>query len=103
LKAGNAEGYLYELDRATQDVLSRIAQWGKDHVGEGGGDVAISVEGKDGKEKELMVVLPSNPVGLPALQRLRRQYITLNRQNAVSASRIKESFVGYLNDCFEKS
>jgi protein KTI12 len=35
------------------------------------------------------------------LQRLRRQFISLNRQNAVPVKRIRESFVGYLNDSFE--
>ena len=38
---------------------------------------------------------------VPALQRLRRQFISLNRQTAVPAARIKESFVGYLNDSFQ--
>lgn len=94
LKPSSGEDYLYELDRATQEVLGKISEWTKDHSGEGGGEVVLG--------DALMVELPANrTVGLPALQRLRRQFISLNRQNAVSAARIKESFVGYLNDSFQ--
>lgn len=103
LKPSIGEDYLYQLDKATQDVLGRILEWGKDHVGEGGGEVEVLLgTGEGEKEKERLVVeLPANPVGLPALQRLRRQFISLNRQTAVPASRIRESFVGYLNDSFQ--
>lgn len=99
LKAASTEDYLYELDRATQAILNRILEWTKDHPGEGGGEVVIE-EGKDEDDSGLLVELPANPVGLPALQRLRRQFITLNRQTAVPVKRIRESFVGYLNDSF---
>jgi protein KTI12 len=105
LKPSSGEDYLYELDRATQEVLARIAEWTKDHAGEGGGEVLLGsdkVDGEEGERERLVVELPANrTVGLPALQRLRRQFIALNRQNAVSAARIKESFVGYLNDSFQ--
>ncbi|TAQ84638.1 hypothetical protein B7494_g7040 [Chlorociboria aeruginascens] len=96
LKKVSGEDYLYELDKVTQGILNRILEWAKDHSGEGGGEVDVS----DGKE-ELVVELPANPVGLPGLQRLRRQFIGLNRRDAVDAGRIKESFVGYLNDSFQ--
>lgn len=107
LKPSSGEDYLYELDRATQEVLGRIAEWTKDHAGEGGGEVLLGSDKVDREEGEgegekLVVELPANrTVGLPALQRLRRQFIALNRQNTVSAARIKESFVGYLNDSFQ--
>lgn len=96
LKAPSSADYLHELDRTTQGVLNRILEWVKDHPGEGGGEVVIS----DGDE-ELVVELPARQVGLPALQRLRRQFIGLNRTNSVPVKRIRESFVGYLNDSFE--
>lgn len=96
LKAATGEDYLYELDRSTQAVLNRILEWTKDHPGEGGGEVGIGEQG----EADLVVELPSNPVGLPALQRIRRQFISLNRQNSVPVKRIRESFVGYLNISF---
>jgi protein KTI12 len=99
LKAPSSEGYLYELDRSTQDILNKILEWTKDHPGEGGGEVSV---GESGSE-ELVVELPANPIGLPALQRLRRQFISMNRQNAVSVTRIQESFVGYLNDSFQSA
>jgi len=47
------------------------------------------------------VELPASPLALPQLQRLRRQYISLNRQNGVAVGRIKESFVAYLNDSLQ--
>ena len=97
LKAPSSEGYLYELDRGTQDILNKILEWTKDHPGEGGGEVSVA----EGDSEELVVDLPANPIGLPALQRLRRQFISMNRQNAVSVKRIRESFVGYLNDSFQ--
>lgn len=96
-KAPTSEDYLYELDKGTQEVLNRILEWAKDHPGEGGGEVGVGDGGNDG----LQVELPANPVGLPALQRLRRQFISLNRKDAVPVRRIKESFVGYLNGAFE--
>tara|TARA_R110002060_G_scaffold43142_1_gene54608 strand:- start:533 stop:1222 length:690 start_codon:yes stop_codon:yes gene_type:complete len=96
LKAPSSEDYLYELDKATQGILNKILEWAKDHPGEGGGEVNVG----DATE-ELVVDLPANPIGLPALQRLRRQFISLNRRDAVPVKRIKESFVGYLNDAFE--
>jgi len=74
-----------------------VLEWVKDHPGEGGGEVVVS----EGGEEELVVCLPAREVGLPALQRLRRQFIGLNRRDAVPVNRIRESFVGYLNDSFE--
>jgi protein KTI12 len=97
LKAPSSEDYLYGLDKSTQAILNKILEWTKDHPGEGGGEVGVG----DRSDEELVVELPANPVGLPALQRLRRQFISLNRQNAVPVKRIRESFVGYLNDSFE--
>jgi protein KTI12 len=94
LKKVSGEDYLYELDRSTQAILNRILEWAKDHPGEGGGEVNV------GEGEELVVELSAKPVGLPALQRLRRQFISLNRKDAVPVQRIKETFVGYLNDSF---
>ena len=97
LKAPSSEDYLYELDKSTQRILNRILDWAKDHPGEGGGEVSVGEGGVEG----LLVDLPASPVGLPALQRIRRQFISLNRQNSVSVQRIRESFVAYLNDSFQ--
>ncbi|KAG9242733.1 RNA polymerase II Elongator complex associated protein-like protein Kti12 [Calycina marina] len=98
MKASTSEDYLYELDKTTQAILNKILEWSKDHPGEGGGEVSVA----EGDEK-LAIELPANPVGLPALQRLRRQYISLQRKNAVPVPRIRASFVGYLNDSFQSA
>jgi protein KTI12 len=95
LKAPSSEDYLYELDKATQGILNKVLEWAKDHPGEGGGEVSVGDAAED-----LVVELPSNPVGLPALQRLRRQFISFNRKDSVPRERIRASFVGYLNDTF---
>lgn len=93
LKAPSSEDYLFELDKATQGIVARVLAWAKDHPGEGGGAVSVG-EG----DEDLVVELPGNPVGLPALQRLRRQFISFNRKDSVPRERIRASFVGYLND-----
>ncbi|KAL7626893.1 kti12, chromatin associated [Parahypoxylon ruwenzoriense] len=99
--------YLYVLDRETQDIVKRIL----DQQGDSGGDgIKISRgNGSDGDD-ELIVELPAGKkVGLPQLQRLRRAYMGLNRGGIglegvgnMEPGRIRESFVGYLNDAFEK-
>jgi len=85
--------YLHDLDKTTQTVIQAILDWQKDHVGESGGTITL--------EKGLVLELPMTTVGVPQLQRLRRQYIGLNRQNGVARERIRESFVGWLNDSFQ--
>lgn len=99
--------YLYVLDRETQDVVRRILEQQEAGGGEGGGSVKIS-SGGDSKT-ELTVELPGKKVGLPQLQRLRRAFVGLNRGGIglegvgdLSVSRMREAFVGYLNDSFEK-
>jgi protein KTI12 len=98
--------YLYMLDRETQDVVKRILD---QQLEEGGGQVKIPVV-PPREAGDLIIELPSGKkMGLPQLQRLRRAYIGLNRGGIgleavgnMSASQIKESFVWYLNDTFEK-
>ena len=100
--------YLYVLDRETQDVVRRVL----DRQSEEGGD-EIEIEtgaGTGGGEGRLLVELPAGKkVGLPQLQRLRRAFIGLNRGGIglepienLGPARIRESFVRYLNDAFEK-
>ncbi|KAI0527816.1 chromatin associated protein KTI12 [Xylaria bambusicola] len=102
----DADGdYLYVLDRETQDIVKRILEQQGD---EGGGDVSIPRASGQGDDT-LTVELPSRKVGLPQLQRLRRAFMGLNRGGIglegignMGPSRIRESFVVYLNDNFEK-
>jgi protein KTI12 len=65
----------------------------KDHEGEGGGEITVS-------DVEKPIELPATPMTLPQLQRIRRQFITLNRQHSFSKARVKEVFVDYLNAQF---
>jgi protein KTI12 len=90
---------LYELDRQTTDIVGRILTWQQDHPGEPGGEVTIpEVE----ESVRLPAGLTSGPVSSPQLQRLRRQFVQLNRQHQLEKSRIRHLFVDYLNDVFER-
>ncbi|KAH8895104.1 chromatin associated protein KTI12, partial [Thozetella sp. PMI_491] len=96
--------YLYILDRETQDIVKKILEQQED---EGGGVVRV-LKG-DGSEQELELELPGKKVGLPQLQRYRRAFVALNRGGIgldalgnMAVGQLRESFVGYLNDAFEK-
>ncbi|MCJ1438665.1 hypothetical protein MMC27_008055 [Xylographa pallens] len=84
--------YLYELDKTTQEILQTVLTWQTDHPGEGGGAILLA---------EGTLELPAHPLSLPQLQRLRRQYIGLNRQRPLAKNRIRENFVAYLNNSFQ--
>lgn len=88
------QNYLYELDKTTSDIVSQISSWQKDHPGESGGEITVP-------GVENVIELPANPLGLPQLQRLRRQFISMNRTHNLSKDRIKDLFVDYLNDTFQ--
>ncbi|KAH6841099.1 chromatin associated protein KTI12 [Chaetomium sp. MPI-CAGE-AT-0009] len=101
--------YLYVLERETQDIVKKILERQSD---EGGGEVSLprannASGGKGGDD--LVVELPTKKVGLPQLQRYRRAFVALNRGGIgleavgkLAAERLRESFVGYLNDAFDK-
>ncbi|KAL8815717.1 MAG: hypothetical protein Q9223_005170 [Gallowayella weberi] len=91
MKPAAESDYLYELDQITQEVMTAVIAWQKDHLGELGGQVPID---------DTTVELPASPVTLPQLQRIRRQFISLNRQHNLAKSRIRGSFVEYLNSSF---
>jgi protein KTI12 len=90
LKPATEQNYLYELDKTTSDILAQIMVYQKDHPGEGGGEIAVT-------DIENPIELPATPMTLPQLQRIRRQFITMNRQHSLSKARLKEVFVDYLN------
>jgi protein KTI12 len=73
--------------------VTDITSWQKDHPGESGGEITI-------KDIEDKIRLPTSTLSLPQLQRLRRQFITLNRQHSLEKSRIRQLFIDYLNDAF---
>ncbi|KAI4121845.1 MAG: hypothetical protein LQ338_006143 [Usnochroma carphineum] len=91
IKPAAASDYLYELDKSTQDILNAVIDWQKDHFGEVGGQVAVDNQ---------VIELPPSPVALPQLQRIRRQFISLNRHHNLPKSRIHGSFIVYLNSSF---
>jgi protein KTI12 len=102
--------YLYVLERETQDIVKKILERQPD---EGGGVVTLPRVNNAGGDKEvgeeLLVELPGKKVGLPQLQRYRRAFVALSRGGIgleavgkLAAGRLRESFVGYLNDAFEK-
>jgi protein KTI12 len=104
--------YLYVLERETQDIVKKILE--RQPADGSGGAVSLprvnntgDAAGADGGE--LVVELPGKKVGLPQLQRYRRAFVALNRGGIgleavgkLAAARLRESFVGYLNDAFEK-
>ncbi len=107
VQRGNDGGgdFLYVLDRETQDVVKRILDAQKEGLADGG---TVRVP-SGGGGTDLLLELPGKAVGLAQLQRLRRAFVGLSRggiglegAGKFSAARIRESFVGYLNDAFEK-
>ncbi|MCJ1299098.1 hypothetical protein MMC08_001889 [Hypocenomyce scalaris] len=90
LKPATESDYLYELDKTTQEILTMVLEWQKDHSGEGGGEIVMQNAGS--------LELPAAPLTLPQLQRVRRQFIALNRQHNLAKPRIRSSFIEYLND-----
>jgi protein KTI12 len=74
-------------------MLAQIVTYQKDHEGEGGGQVSVA-------DVERPIELPATPMTLPQLQRIRRQFITMNRSHSLSKTRIKAVFVEYLNSEF---
>lgn len=98
--------YLYVLDKETQDIVKSILD---QQVEDGGGEIKISRDDDAAGEEALLVELPGRKVGLPQLQRYRRAYMNMNRGGIgleaignMGTARMRESFVGYLNDAFEK-
>lgn len=96
--------YLYTLDRETQVIVKRIL----DQQADEGGEVKIPLK-TEGRES-LVVELPAGKkVGLPQLQRHRRAFMNLNRGGIgletvgnMAADSLREAFIRYLNDTFEK-
>lgn len=131
LTPASAPGHLYVLDRVTQGVLAKVQGFWAEHRDEGGGVVPVELGevakgltgggGEGGKGRVVKVHLPvGGALSVPALQRMRRQFIALHRQQMggmgmvmgptgqgegggrgnMSAERIGELFVDWLNDQF---
>ena len=98
--------YLYVLDRETQEIVKQILEQ-QDNLGVG---CRVKIPKSNSKGDEAASLeLPGQKVGLPLLQRYRRAFLGLNRggiglegMGSMGVTRIREAFVGYLNDAFEK-
>lgn len=95
LQPATEQNYLYELDKITSDVIALITDWQRDHPSEGGGEIKV-------QDAEAKLQLPLSPPTLPQLQRLRRQFVALNRMHQVDKTRIAGLFVERLNAAFEE-
>lgn len=108
LPQASESDFLYALDKSTSEVVAAVQHWQSDHAGlgdDGGGEVVI-------ESADSNLVLPvGRKLTLAEMQRLRRGFIGLMRQQGTGASvgrgglekaRIKSVFVDYLNDLWEK-
>lgn len=106
----SSSSHLYELDKTTQLIVSRILDYQKDHPDDGGGQLTIALD-----RQTFELTLPMSTLTTPQLQRLRRQFTTLHRQQmgssgpggagsgggGLSQERIGELFVGFLDSQWE--
>ncbi|KAF3989515.1 hypothetical protein FT663_01759 [Candidozyma haemuli var. vulneris] len=89
VKPTSNNDYLQQLDKVTQEVITKILQHQQLL---GGGQVRVS----DG----LTIDLPVNTVSTPQLQRIRRTFISLNKMRHIDSDRISTVFVDYVNASF---
>ncbi|KAJ2481179.1 kti12, chromatin associated [Coemansia sp. RSA 2131] len=88
VKPAEETNYQFELDRATQDVITAILDSQKSGV------PTSYVVVPNSSEK---VNMPGRNLTLSELRRLRMQFSKLNRQAPLQVGQIAESFVNYLN------
>ncbi|KAJ2422224.1 kti12, chromatin associated [Coemansia sp. RSA 2524] len=88
VKPAEETNYQFELDRATQDVITAILDSQKSGVPMS----YVVVPGSSEK-----VNMPGRNLTLSELRRLRMQFSKLNRQAPLQVGQIAESFVNYLN------
>lgn len=86
LKPATSTDYLYELDKKTQAIVTEILDLQRDNVG---GVIKL-----DGGKHQLQLSIDA--VSLPELQRMRRQFVTLNKMRALGDDRIIPLFVDFV-------
>lgn len=89
VKATSGNDFLQELDKQTQQVISKILQH-QQIISQGGSVLIDSAKG-------LSIQMPLEPVSTAQLQRMKRTYTSLNRMRTVDSDRITPLFVEYLN------
>lgn len=92
LKAATPSNYLFELDKITQEIVVEVLEMQKLNPG---GTVKV-------KNYTTLVTLPYKSMTLAQLQRIRRNYIALNRVKTVETDRIPPLFIDFLNKNFER-
>ncbi|CUM68139.1 uncharacterized protein PRCAT00005856001 [Priceomyces carsonii] len=88
IKATSGNDFLQELDKQTQEVISKILQHQQINIG---GFVNID------KEHDLRIMMPPSLVSVSQLQRIRRTFVSLNRMRNIDIPRITAFFVEYVN------
>ncbi|KAF7583939.1 Chromatin associated protein KTI12 family protein [Clavispora lusitaniae] len=92
VKPTSGNDYLQELDKKTQEVISKIIQ--HQQISSVGGHAVIEAD------QNLVVEMPSHTVSIAQLQRMKRTFVGLNRMRSVDIDRITAMFVGYINRSF---
>lgn len=87
--APTTASYLAELSKLTQQVLDVIVQQQADRGA--GCEVIVS------KTASLKLQLPISQVNAGQLQRIRRQFINMNRSHILEMERLEDIFVEYLS------
>ena len=82
--------YLTELECITQEITKQVIE------AQSNGLTEVAVANAENK-----ILLSGEPISFPKLQRLRRQYVGINRVRPMDLNRIQSTFVDYLNSNFE--
>ncbi|KAK9453907.1 chromatin associated protein KTI12 [Dipodascopsis uninucleata] len=93
LKPAVSTDYVYELDRQTQQIVSKLVEAQLNGVLS---NQEINVD------SNLSINMPFEQVTSAQLQRLRRNFVSLNRVRQIETNRISPAFVEFLNRNFAK-
>ncbi|RCH91826.1 kti12, chromatin associated [Rhizopus stolonifer] len=89
-KPVSSTNYVYELDKATLEIINAFVERQKD-FGPGGTPMIVP-------RSETKVINPPRTVTLSELRRLRKQFVTYNKMNTtLDVDRLGDVFVNYLN------
>ncbi|KAI8967629.1 chromatin associated protein KTI12-domain-containing protein [Mycotypha africana] len=93
-KPVSATNYVYELDKATLEIINAFVERQKE-LGPGGMPMTVP-------RSETKVVNPPRTVTLSELRRLRKQFINFNKLNTtIDVDRLGDVFVTFLNSSLE--
>ncbi|KAI9481594.1 MAG: chromatin associated protein KTI12 [Benjaminiella poitrasii] len=93
-KPVSSTNYVYELDKATLEIINAFVERQKE-FGPGGMPMTVP-------RSETKVVNPSRTVTLSELRRLRKQFVNYNKMNTtLDIDRLGDVFVNYLNSNLE--